>query len=63
MTPDETIQFLAEAATKQAELANKAFPHQDFTVALDRLNQISIYLDRMRAIIHDATLATTHPAN
>lgn len=49
----ETFLFLADTATKLAAMAKEDYESGNYESAQSRLTQISILLDRMRAITRD----------
>lgn len=49
----EVFQFLASAATDQAAMAKKDYESGNYESTQSRLTQISILLDRMKAITRD----------
>lgn len=53
MNTNETLEWLAEYCHQQIRLAIEQARKGRKEEALSRLNQVSIYLDRTRAIIQD----------
>ncbi len=51
--------MLAESCTTLTETAVRDFHRGDYELTLSRLSQISVYLDRIRAIVYD----TQHAAD
>ena len=53
MNTKATLEWLAETCQQQIRLAIENAGKDQKEQALTRLNQVSIYLDRLRAIIQD----------
>lgn len=53
MNTNATLEWLAETCQQQIRLAIENAGKDQKEQALTRLNQVSIYLDRLRAIIQD----------